>query len=346
VVDTLEKFESNLLDANSPRARDFVLFKRQLYAMYEVQNRSVSEHELFSFKVERQNLKWLSQANMEYINALNRVDQMDQLADYKSLGKDEVFKRRTLNPRRIKGVGALAASAYLYSYAPYLAVTLGATSAPIIGALLTAVYGLLAFSESQVVSSIQIIKDGSENHGRLRITVNETVLSSSEIIVDTRDIKSVVALGNDDLGEDNQDGNVLYLKRYFDKAQNKWVDTERALTLPGDAFRDKKFLEWIISEKQGEGETAQAFNDLLIQMNEQATSQGKISQLDLLVARDAVTLLQDTDAVADAQIRVNDPIVDKTLAHLKTIYGEEHLKSISDRELFSLYKQHSHSVAQ
>lgn len=217
VVDTLEKFESNILDVNSPRARDFALFKRQLYAMYEVQNRSVSEHELFSFKIERENLRWLSHANQEYINSLNRVDQLDQLADYKSLGKDEIFKRRALNPRRLKGVGALASSFYLYTYAPYLAVTLGST-APVLGALATALYGLLSFSESQIVNSIHIIRDGSENHGRLRIKIDETVLASSEIIVDTRDIKSVVALGNDDLGEDNKDGNVLYIGRYFDKA--------------------------------------------------------------------------------------------------------------------------------
>ena len=59
VVDTLEKFEEGLLDRDSPRAREFILFKRQLYALYEVQNRSVNEHELFSFEVERNNLRWL-----------------------------------------------------------------------------------------------------------------------------------------------------------------------------------------------------------------------------------------------------------------------------------------------
>lgn len=146
VVDTLEKFEANIIDQSSPRARDFALFKRQLYAMYEVQNRSVTEHELFSFKIDRKNLRWLSYANQEYINALNRVDQLDQLADYKSLGKDQVFKRRVLNPSRLKGVGSLFSSFYLYHYAPYLAVTLGPTL-PVLGALATAMYGLLQFSE-------------------------------------------------------------------------------------------------------------------------------------------------------------------------------------------------------
>jgi hypothetical protein len=57
VVDTLEKFEKGMLDKQSAAARDFVVFKRQLYAMYEIQNRSVTEHEAFSFNIERENLK-------------------------------------------------------------------------------------------------------------------------------------------------------------------------------------------------------------------------------------------------------------------------------------------------
>jgi hypothetical protein len=67
VVDTLEKFQSGMLDRQSPAARDFILFKKQLYQMYEVQNRSVHEHELYSFEIERQNVKWLYQANLTYI---------------------------------------------------------------------------------------------------------------------------------------------------------------------------------------------------------------------------------------------------------------------------------------
>ena len=113
-----------------------------------------------------------------------------------------------------------------------------------------------------------MIKDGSENHGHLRIKVAETFLSSSEIIVDVQDIRSVVALGNDDLGEDNLDGNVLSVSRYYNVSTNQWVNEERALTLPGDAFRDRKYLEWVIAEKAGEGEVSRAFNDLMIQMND------------------------------------------------------------------------------
>lgn len=68
VVDTLEKFQQGVLDPSSAKAREFVLFKRELYALYEVQNRSKHEHELFSFTIERENLRSLYQANESYVN--------------------------------------------------------------------------------------------------------------------------------------------------------------------------------------------------------------------------------------------------------------------------------------
>ncbi len=66
MVDTLEKFQEQILDPSTQYAKDFVIFKRQLYLMYEVQNRSVEEHELYSFKIERENLTLLSNANEDY----------------------------------------------------------------------------------------------------------------------------------------------------------------------------------------------------------------------------------------------------------------------------------------
>jgi hypothetical protein len=53
VVDTLEKFQERTIDFNTEEGREFVVFKRQLYQMYEVQNRSVDEHEAFSFEMQR-----------------------------------------------------------------------------------------------------------------------------------------------------------------------------------------------------------------------------------------------------------------------------------------------------
>jgi hypothetical protein len=115
--------------------------------MYEIQNRSVHEHELFSFEIDRSNLRYLYNANNDFIEEMRRADALDQLADHASLGTNEVFKRRALNPRRLKGITSFATSFGLYSYAPYLAVYLGST-VPVLGAVAAGFYGMLQFSES------------------------------------------------------------------------------------------------------------------------------------------------------------------------------------------------------
>ena len=197
VADTLEKFEEGLLDKSSPRARDFVQFKRQLYQMYEVQNRSVIEHEVFSFDIRREDIRFLYNANLRYVNELQRTDTLDQLADNSRLGPNQIFKRRVLSPRRFKGLAAFASAYGFYSYAPYLAVYMGA-SLPVLASVGASVYGMLAFSESQIVNSITLIKDGGENHGKLLINVGTSAFSSTDIVVDAKHIHSIVALGNDD----------------------------------------------------------------------------------------------------------------------------------------------------
>ena len=90
VVDTLEKFQEGMLNTDSSAAKDFVLFKRELYQMYEVTNRSVWEHELYSFNIERENLKWLTKANNDFVNEMVKINTADQVSDMAHL-KGKVF---------------------------------------------------------------------------------------------------------------------------------------------------------------------------------------------------------------------------------------------------------------
>ena len=130
------------------------------------------------------------QANTKFVSEMERVDAIDQLADHSRLGPNQVFRRRALSPRKLKGVGSFLASYGFYSYAPYLAAYMGATL-PVLGAVAAGLYGMLAFSESQIINTITIIKDGSQNHGKLLINVGTSAFSSSDIIADVRDIVNV-----------------------------------------------------------------------------------------------------------------------------------------------------------
>ena len=63
-----------MVDTNTEAGKKFVQFKRQLYKLYEVRHRSMLEHEAFSFKVERRNLKQLYKANVEYVDEVARYN--------------------------------------------------------------------------------------------------------------------------------------------------------------------------------------------------------------------------------------------------------------------------------
>ena len=186
------------------------------------------------------------------------------------------------------------------------------------------------------MNSIKIIKDQSVNHGKLLITVGESAFSTSEIIVDAKDIHSIVSIGTDD---DHDDGNVLRITRFH--ANGEWHDQERALTLPGDAFRDRQFIDYLLSDKEGESDLTNDFNDLMIKQNELATKFGKIGAFDVLTARDTVSLTQDTDKVIEAQIQSGSQEIESNLNRLAEIYGAENLKNMSDREMYGLYKTHA-----
>jgi hypothetical protein len=123
-----------------------------------------------------------------------------------------------MSPRRLKGLGAFASAATIYSYLPYIAVYFGSTM-PIMTACVAGLYGMLAFSESYIVNSIQIEEQG-EHAGKLRINVGTSAFSSSDIIVEARDVKSILSLGEDEVDE----GNVIVVQKYYCMKSQQVID--------------------------------------------------------------------------------------------------------------------------
>ena len=75
--------------------------------------------------------------------------------------KGKVYKKKFLNPRRLKGVSAFIASFGIYSYLPYIALYSGGTTIPIFAACAAGYYGMIAFNEQETINCIEVIKDGS-----------------------------------------------------------------------------------------------------------------------------------------------------------------------------------------
>jgi hypothetical protein len=60
---------------------------------------------------------------------------------------------------------------------------------------------------------------------------------------------------------------VITIAKYIDEATGKQVAEDTFLSLPGEAFRDRDYLAWILAEKRGETQTTDDFNDLLYQQH-------------------------------------------------------------------------------
>ena len=150
--------------------------------MYEVRHRSVWEHEQFSLNVERRNLKMLYEANLDFNSEMNRVDQFEQMADHVSL-KGKVFKMKTLSPARLRGIAAFGLSFYSYSNLTAISLMTGPTL-PLLGIAAGVFYGMRAFNEREVVSSIE-----SLDNGQLKITILKSPFVSYSITTHTKNVK-------------------------------------------------------------------------------------------------------------------------------------------------------------
>lgn len=77
---------------------------------------------------------------------------------------------------------------------------------------------------------------------------------SRSIVVDPRQARSVVSLGNDDIGQDDTDGNIVEIASAIDEATGETIEGG-VFTLPADAYRDLNFMEWFLSANDQDNET-------------------------------------------------------------------------------------------
>jgi hypothetical protein len=265
VVDTLEKYQDNHVDKQSDSGKEFMLFKASLYQMYEVSNRSGVEHEAYSFRIERSNLRWLYNANLDYCNELVRVNREENMTNHGSLN-GAVFKQKMFNTDRVRGVGAFAAVAAISSN--WMPITLACAglgvpaAAPAVGLAGMLFYGMHKLNTTNSVNSITI----DDSTGNLILAISRSAFSETKIMVSPTNVKSVVALGQDNLGADDTESNLIQVTNYTDIASGEAGLTGQYI-IPAEAHRDKPLMDWILSDNSTvdyESTTDADFNDLMV----------------------------------------------------------------------------------
>jgi hypothetical protein len=329
VVDTLEKYQDGHVDKHSDSGKEFMLFKASLYKMYEVSNRSGVEHEAYSFRIERSNLRWLYNANLDYCNELVRVNREENMSNHGSLN-GAVFKQKMMNTDRVRGIGAFAAAAAVSSH--WMPITLALAglgvpaAAPAVGLAGMVFYGMHKLNTTNTVNSITI----DDNTGNLILAISRSAISETKIMVAPTDVKSVVALGQDNLGADDVDSNLIQVTNYTDMASGEAGLTGQYI-IPAEAHRDKPLMDWILSDNSTvdyESTTDADFNDLMVTNFRKNAATG---------GHKGVEKYFTNGIYKDDKIELNPVETENTLLALQARYGRDNLDKMPATEFYQLY---------
>lgn len=102
--------------------------------------------------------------------------------------------------------------------------------------------------------------------GNLVIGINRSLFNQSKIMVSPTDVKSIVALGADNLGADDVEANLIKVSNYTDMATGETGLTGEYI-IPAEANRDKQMMDWILSDNSTPGHESTTdgdFNDLMV----------------------------------------------------------------------------------
>merc|ERR1711935_552869 len=207
-----------------------------------------------------------------------RVNIVDDLTQQSHLG-GLVFKRKALDPTKLKGVGCFGLAGFTYAYYPQMVMHFGSTLTTLtMGFACLAGMNLLG-QRDPIVNTIGVLSEG-EHAGKLEITIQESLVGTRTIIVHSADVMGLASLGNDDVGEDDFESNIISVQNFLDVGTGETVGAAQFI-LPADSYRDVKTLDWILSIKNVGDSTLDSFNDLMNEEFARKSAAPKLSTIQL-----------------------------------------------------------------
>lgn len=113
---------------------------------------------------------------------MQRVNALEDMANHSKL-KGLVFKRKSMDPEKLKGLGFFGLAGASYAYYPYIAAHFGQTFTTT-AITLACLAGMNVVAQREpIINTIGFVDEG-ENAGKIRINIQKTLLSSTTIIAD------------------------------------------------------------------------------------------------------------------------------------------------------------------
>ena len=110
-------------------------------------------------------------ANQDFSKEMQRLNALEDTEAHMNL-QGKVFKRKTLDPSKVYGLGYFGIAGMTYLYFPYVANVFG-YALTTLGICSTSIAGMFSFQEKDVINSIEYIKEG-EHQGKLKINISKT----------------------------------------------------------------------------------------------------------------------------------------------------------------------------
>ena len=263
VADTLEKFAENL-DMEHEDAKDFVIFKKKLYKIYEVRSRSLAEHAEFSSQILESELTHVYGAHKHHLATMMRENHMERWIQQSNL-KGAFYKRKLMSPQRVKGVGSWAFALGFYMYSPYLwpyfAVTSLTAKLYTVTPLAAALYGVYNLSETNTVHAIERLSEGSDA-GKIKISIAVSPFITRDILASPEDVQDGGNIGK--LGI-----SALKVAKGYDFHTSSEFNTERVYTIDtsdeGNAWVDSEGMDWLLQQTNTNSQTDDLYADLVHQ---------------------------------------------------------------------------------
>lgn len=134
---------------------------------------------------------------------------------------------------------------------------LGAPAAvPAVGLAATLFYGMNKFNVQQEVNMITI----DDATGNLVLSISRSAIAEYKIMVSPTNVKSIVALGQDNLGADDVESNLIEVTNYTDMQTGESGLTGKYI-IPAEAHRDKPLMDWILSDNSSGDHVSTTDND-------------------------------------------------------------------------------------
>lgn len=206
---------------------------------------------------------------------MQKVSFLDQMVAHGSL-KGSVFKMKAMSAARINGFAAWAFASATYFNMASISLMVG-PALPTFGIVMSAMYGARLFYLKDVIGKIDYIEEG-EHKGKLRMKVYKSPFSSFSAIINPKYTMSVCAVGADDVGEEDAEGNILFVQEYLNEDTGK-PERNGYFTVPADAHRDKITMEWIFAAKNEDSQTDAMFNEVVIKRHMNIAKTGGLTGL-------------------------------------------------------------------